>query len=61
MYTASLAIMYSPASSTSVADNMTCLMMCAMFRTAPLFCGMLVSLERKKCPPALLYTFCLLR
>ena len=54
MYTASLAMMYSAASSASVADVMTCLMMCAILSTAPLFCGMVALLDRKKCPPALL-------
>ena len=54
MYTALRAIMYSPESSASVADDITFLMMCAMFSTAPLFGGMAVSFDRKKCPPALL-------
>ena len=35
---------------------MTFLMMFAMFSTAPLFGGVVVSLDRKKCPPALLCT-----
>ena len=48
MFTASRAIMYIPASSASVADDMTFLMMCAMFSTAPLFGGMVVLLDRKK-------------
>ncbi len=61
MYTASRAIMYSPASSASVADDMTFLMMCAMFSTAPLFGGMAVSFDRKKCPPALLHALGLLK
>ena len=52
MYTASRAIMYNPASSASVADDITFFMICAMFNTAPLFGGMGVSLDRKKCPPA---------
>ncbi len=54
MYTVLRAIMYSPASSASVADDMIFLMMCTMFSTAPLFGGMVVSLDRKKCPLALL-------
>ncbi len=54
MYTALRAMMYSPANSALVADDMTFLMMCAIFNTAPLFGGMGVSLDRKKCPPALL-------
>ena len=36
MYTASRAIMYNAASSASVADVMTCLILCAMFNMAPL-------------------------
>ena len=39
VYTASLAMRYSPASSASVADVMTCLMMCAILSTASLFGG----------------------
>ena len=39
VYTASLAMKYSPASSASVADVMTCLMMCAILSTASLFGG----------------------
>ena len=46
--TASRAMMYSPANSASVADDMTCLMMCAMLRTAPLFGGMAASFDKKK-------------
>ncbi len=52
MYTASRAMMYSPTSSALVADDVTFLIMCAMLSTAPLFGGMVVSLERKKCPLA---------
>ena len=52
MYTASRAIMCSPASSALVADDITFFMICAMFNTAQLFGGMGVSLDRKKCPPA---------
>jgi len=48
MYTASLAIMYRAASSALVADDMTCLIMCATLRMAPLFGGMSESFERKK-------------
>jgi len=50
-----------PTSSTLVANDMTFLMMCAMFSTAPLFGGMVVSLDRKKCPPALLCALGLLK
>ncbi len=39
MHTASLAIMYSAASSASVADVITCLIMWAMLRMAPLLGG----------------------
>ena len=42
MYTASLAIMYNAASSASVADDMTCFIMCAMLRMAPLLGGLSV-------------------
>ena len=55
IYTASRAMMYNAAKSASVAeDAMICLMMCAMLSTAPLLAGIVASLERKKCPPALL-------
>ncbi len=50
MYTASLAIMYSPANSVSVDEDITCLIMWAMFSTALLFGGIGVSLDRKNCP-----------
>ncbi len=55
------AMIYSTASLALVADDMTCLMMWAMFKTAPLFAGMVVSLERKKCPPAQLHALGSLR
>ena len=48
MYTASCDMMYSAASSASVADVMTCLIMWAMLRTAPFFCGIVASLDKKK-------------
>ena len=44
MYTTLRAIMYSPANSALVADNMTFLSMCAMLSTARLFGGTVVSL-----------------
>ena len=44
MYTASCAMMYSAASSASVADVMMCLIMCVMLRIAPLFWGIFASL-----------------
>ena len=50
MYTASLAMMYNAANSASVAEDMTCLMTCAIFRMAPLLGGMLALLDKKKCP-----------
>ncbi len=52
MYTASLAIMYNPANSASVAEDITCLIMWEMFSTTPLFGGIGVSPDKKKCPPA---------
>ncbi len=61
VYTALHAIMYSPASSALVANDMTFLMMCAMFSTAPLFGGMVVSFDRKKCPLVLLRALGLLK
>ena len=48
IYTASHTMMYSTANSASVADVMPCLMMCAMFSTAPLLAGIVASLNRKK-------------
>ena len=49
--TASLAMMYSAASSASVANDMTCFIMCAMLRIALLFAGIPVSSDRKKLLP----------
>ena len=54
MYTASLAIINSAASSASVADVITCLMMWAMLRMVPLLGGISALVDMKKCPPALL-------
>ena len=48
MYTALRAMMYSAASSASVADVMTCLIMWAMLRIAPLFCCIVALLDKKK-------------
>ena len=45
------------ASSASDAEDMTGFMIWAMVMTALLFGGVLVSLEMKKCPPALLRAF----
>jgi len=53
-YTLLLVPWYSAANSASVADVITCLMMCAMLSTAPLLVGIVASLDRRKCPPALL-------
>ena len=61
MCTDSLAMMYRPDSSASVADIMTCLMMCAMLITAPLFGGTVALLDRRKCPPARLHALGSLR
>ena len=55
IYTASCAMMYNATNSASVADVMPCLMMCAMLIMVPLLAGIVASLERKKCPPALLH------
>ena len=54
IYTASRAIIYRAASSASVAEVITCLMMCAILSNAPLLVGILPPLDRKKCPSALL-------
>ena len=61
MYTASLAMIYSAVSSASVADDMTCFIMCVMLRIAPLFAGIPVLSDKKKFPPALLCAFGSLR
>ena len=61
IYTASRAIMYRAANSASVADDITCLMMCAMLSTAPLLGGIGDSSDRKKCPPARLLALVLLK
>ena len=61
MYTALRAIMYNAASSTSVADVIKCFIMCAMLSTAPLFGGIVESLDKKKWPPAQLLAFDSLR
>ncbi len=61
IYTTLHAMMYSPANSASVANDMTFLIMCAMLSTALLFGGTVVLLERKKCPPALLHALGLLK
>jgi hypothetical protein len=49
--------MYKPASSASVAEDITFLMMCDMFRIAPSIGGTVVLLEKKKCPPCLAACF----
>ena len=52
--TALHALMYNAPSSASAALDMTDLMIWDMFSTAPLFGGLSVSIDMKKCPPALL-------
>lgn len=54
IYTVSLALVHSAPSSASAADDMTALMICAMFRMDPLGGGMSSLFNRKKCPPTLL-------
>ena len=61
MYTALGAIMCSADSLASVADVMTCLIMCAMLRISLLFGGIVASLDKKKCPPAWIPAFGSLR
>ena len=61
MYTASRSMMYSAVSSASVADVMTCLIMCAILIIAPLFCGIVALLDKNKCPPARILAFGSLR
>ena len=51
MYTTSCAIIYKPGNCASVADSITCLMLCAVLRMATLFSGVVVSLERKNDHP----------
>ncbi len=53
--------MYRLATSASMAEDIMFLMMCAIFSIAPLFGGTVVSLERKKCHPAWLCAFGLLK
>ena len=54
-------MIYSPANFASVANDMAFLIMCVMLSTAPLFSGTIMSLKRKKCPPALLRALGLLK
>ena len=61
IYTASLDMMYKVANSASVAYDITCFIMWDMLRTAPLFCGMVESIDREKWPPTLLRAFGSLR
>ena len=61
IYTASLAIMYKAANYSSVANDIACSIMWAILRTAPLFCGVVESLDKKNWPPALLRDFGSLR
>ncbi len=53
--------MYRPASSALVAEDITFLMMSAIFSIAPLFGGTVVLLERKKCLPPQIRAFGLLK
>ena len=55
--TVSWQLMKRAASFASAAENMTIFMIWAMVMTAPLFSGVLVLLNIKKCPPALLRAF----
>ena len=55
--TASRQLMKRAASLTSAAEDMTAFMIWAMVMTAPLFGGVSVSLDMKKCPPALIRAF----
>ena len=57
MYTASRVMMYSAPNSASVADDMTCFIMCAILSMAPLLGGLSVSCDRKNWPPARLRAF----
>ena len=61
MYTASLAMIYKSTNSAYVADDMTVFIIWGMLRTAPLFCGIVESLDGKKLPLALLCAFGLLK
>ena len=61
MYTALRDMMYSAASSASVANVLTCLIMCAMVRIVPLFWDIVAFLDKNKCPPAQLLAFGMLR
>ena len=54
---ASLLFMKRAPSSASAAEDITALMIWETVRTAPLFDGMELSLDMKKCPPALLLAF----
>ena len=53
--------MYNDANSASIADDITCYIMWDMLRTAPLFCVMVESLNKKKWPHILLRIFGSLR
>ena len=54
MYTVLLSTMYNATNSASVVEIVTYFLMWAMLSTVPLLVGTVDSLERKKCPPALL-------
>ena len=55
--TALRSLMYSALNSASTADDVTALNICASNNMAPLSGGIGLSLERGKCPPALLRAF----
>ena len=57
VYTTSRAMMYSAASSASVADVMTCLITCVMLKIVPLLWGIVVLLDKKKFLTAQLLAF----
>ena len=59
--TASLAFIYIAPISASHADDITALINWDSVRTAPLFGGIGLSLDMKKCPPTLLLAFGSLR
>ncbi len=54
---ASLQLMSRASTSASAAKDMTALIICVIVRMAPLFGGLAVLLDMKKCPPAWLRVF----
>ncbi len=53
----SLQLMESAPTSASAAEDMTALIICAIVRMMPLFGGLAVLLDMKKCQPARLHVF----